>query len=59
MSSVKRREIELYGRVGISATGVVWLMHNADVQRTLEGREEAQMGRENIMYKFSLTCFKI
>lgn len=59
MSAVKRREIELYGRVGISATGVVWLMHNADVQCTLEGREEAQMGRENIMYKFSLTCFKI
>ena len=59
MSAVKRREIGLYGRVGISATGLVWLMHNADVQHTLERREEAQMGRENIMYKFSLTCFKI
>ena len=59
MSAVKRREIGLYGRVGISATGLVWLTHNADVQRTLERREEAQMGRDNIMYKFSLTCFKI
>ena len=59
MSAVKRREIELYGWVGISASGVVWLMHNADVQCTVKGREEAQMGRENIMYKLSLSCFKI
>ena len=44
------KTIDLYGRAGISATGEVWLTCNADTQCTLEGREEAQRGREKFYF---------
>ena len=37
-----RRKIDLYGSVGVSAIGEVWLIHKAGAQCTLEEREEAQ-----------------
>ena len=34
-------------------------MLNADTQCTVEGREEAQMGREKIVFQCCLSCLKI
>lgn len=55
----KRREIELYGWADISSVGEVWLMYDPDVQWTLEGREEAEIGKEKKpMFKLFSSCLK-
>ena len=54
MAGARKRKIHLYGGAGISALGEVWLRHNADAQCTPEGREEAQMGRENFYVEIFL-----
>lgn len=41
----KKKKTGLCGWAGISAIGLVWLMHSADVHSTLEGREEVQTAR--------------
>ena len=46
MAGARRRKIHLYGGAGISFLGEVRLTHTADAHYTLEGREEAQKGRE-------------
>ena len=46
MAWARRRKIHLYGGAGISLLGKVGLTHTADAHCTLEGREEAQKGRE-------------
>ena len=46
MAGARRRKIHLYGRAGTSRLGEVRLTHIADAHCTLEGREEAQKGRE-------------
>ena len=42
----RKRKIDLCGWASISGIEEVWLMQNADTQCKLEGRVEAQMGRE-------------
>ena len=39
--------------------GEVWLMHNADTQCTVEGREKAKGQKKVFMFKFFLPCHKI
>ena len=56
MSSTRKRKIDLYGWAGISAVGLVRLMHSADAHSTLEGREDAQTGREKCL---NFSCLKI
>ena len=41
-----RREIDLYGWTGLFAIWEVWLTHEAASQCPLQGRKEAQTGRE-------------
>lgn len=54
-----RRMIMVYGRAGTSADGEVWLMHSADMQCMVEGREETKGQRKFFMFKFLLSCHKI
>lgn len=57
MAGTRRRKIDLYGSVDISALWGVWLTHNADAQCTLEGREEAKRQRKSFM--FMLFCLAL
>ena len=37
----------------------VWLIHSADEQSTLEGREEASGQRKSFLFKFFSSCLKM
>lgn len=57
-----RREIDLYGWTGLFAIWEVWLTHEAASQYTLEGREEAQIGRgekKNLCLNFFSLCLQL
>ena len=40
-------------------TGEVWLMHDADTQCTVAGREEAKGQRKFFLLKFFLSCHRM
>ena len=39
--------------------GEIWLMHKADTQCSVEGKEEAKGQKRFFMFKFFLSCHKI
>lgn len=58
MAGMGRRKIDLHGWAGISASGEVWLTHNACVQCPLEGKEEAKAQRKGFI-NFFMSYLKV
>ena len=53
LSFLCEENISLYGWAGISTTGKIWMMYNADTQYRVEGREEAKKQRKKIFFFFN------